>query len=79
MTTTTPAKPAGGYRGTAGRARYTSQLVALVTVAMSKRVRDLASKHEVSQAKVLRKIIERGIEGVEKDLTDGTLRADTLA
>lgn len=78
-THTPPAPPRGGYRGTVGAARFTAQLVALVTPAMRRRVIDLASANHVSQAKIMRAVITAGIEHVEGGLKSGAITAETLA
>lgn len=69
----------GGYRGTEAQARFTSQLVGLVTPATRARVIALTRTHRISQAKVLRAIIAAGIDTVEAELASGRVSADTMA
>ena len=71
-------RAAGGYRGTTGAARFTKQLVALVLPSYRSRIMYLAEKHRVSQAKIMRAVIEAGLGPVEVGLADGTINADTL-
>jgi len=73
------AVPRGGFRGTPGVARFTAQLVSMVTPDVRRRVLAMAKRHQVSQSKILRAVVDEGLPGVEKRLANGDLRPDTLA
>lgn len=68
-----------GDRGGRSVARFTSQLVALCVPDRKDRVVRLAVEYEISQASVMRAIIDRGLPLLEKELTAGTLDPATLA
>ena len=78
-TSVTHTEARGGYRGTPAQARFTAQLVALDTPRTRDRVRAMAVRHQLSQAKILRAIVAAGIDHVETGLASGTLHPDALA
>ncbi len=73
------ARGRGGFRGTTATARFTAQLVALCEPDRRDRVLSLAETHGVSQAKIMRAVIDAGLGRVEEGLRDGTLSAATMA
>jgi hypothetical protein len=68
----------GGYRGTEATARFTAQLVWLDTPEIKDRVKRLASRYRVSQARILRAVAVSGLGALELGLADGSIRAETL-
>lgn len=68
----------GGYRGTEAIARFTAQLVWLDTPETKKRVKTLAERYRISQARVLRAVAVDGLSALERGLADGSIRAETL-
>lgn len=60
-------------------ARFTAQLVALCVPDRKKRVLSLAETYDISQASVMRAIIDRGLPLLEVELKAGTLDPATLA
>ncbi len=74
------ARPArsGGRREGGTAARFTEQLVALVTPDTRERVMGLVDAHRVSQAAILREVVRRGLPGVETGLADGSIDPATL-
>lgn len=69
----------GGFRGATAEARFTAQLVALVEPDRRDRVVAMATHHKVSQAKILRAVIDGGLAAVEAGLADGSLDATAMA
>ena len=69
----------GGGRGGGAVARFTSQLVALVVPDRKDRVVALSERHGVSQATIMRTIVEHGLPLVEQKLADGSIDPTTLA
>lgn len=60
-------------------ARFTEQLVALVVPDRKDRVMALHREYQISQAAVMRKIIDLGLPLLEKSLAEGKLDPTTLA
>ena len=75
---TEPAVPfrAGGVRNIA---RFTSQLVALCVPDRKDRVVALAEQYGISQASVMRAVIDEGLPLLEAKLRSGKVDATTLA
>jgi hypothetical protein len=73
------ARGRGGFRGTTAKARFTAQLVALCEPDRRDRVLDLAETHGVSQAKIMRAVIDAGLGAVEAGLADGSLSVAAMA
>jgi len=74
-----PAPNIGGYRGTNATARFTAQLVALVLPDRKERVVALTRTHRMSQARVMRAVIDHGLACVEDGLRDGTIDPEQMA
>jgi hypothetical protein len=68
----------GGYRGTEAAARYTAQLVWLDTPETKNRIKALASRYRISQARVLRAVAVSGLDALEAGLASGRIRAESL-
>ena len=66
-------------RGPRSVARFTAQLVALCVPDRKTRVMALAREHDISQASVMRAVIDRGLPLLEKELAGGRLDPTTLA
>jgi hypothetical protein len=69
----------GGRRAQVAKARFTEQLVALVLPDRRERVVALARDHGISQAAVLREVINLGLPQLEKRLAEGRIEPATLA
>lgn len=66
-------------RVTRATARFTSQLVALCVPDRKNRVVALAEGYDISQASVMRAVIDRGLPLLERELRDGKVDPTTLA
>lgn len=69
----------GDVSASRGVARFTAQLVALCVPDRKTRVLDLATMYEVSQASIMRAVIDRGLPLLEKELREGKVDPTTLA
>ena len=69
----------GRASGGGAVARFTAQLVALVVPDRKDRVVKLAVEHGVSQATIMRAVVDQGLPRLEKKLRDGELDPQTLA
>lgn len=69
----------GGRSGGGAVARFTAQLVALVVPDRKDRVVALAAAHGVSQATIMRAVVDQGLPLLERKLLDGKLDPTTLA
>ncbi len=81
VVTGTAAKAAGVPRSSPGGAvaRFTAQLVALCYPDRKVRVQTISRQYRISQATVMRAIIDLGLPLLEKRLQDGKLDPTTLA
>ena len=70
---------AGGRRPQVAQPRFTEQLVALVLPDRRERVVKIATEHGISQAAVLREVINLGLPALEKRLAEGRLEPASLA
>jgi hypothetical protein len=68
MTRTAKTTGRGGYRGGTAVARYTAQLVALVTPETRDQVLAMASGYDVSQAEIMREVVSHGIAPARRAL-----------
>jgi hypothetical protein len=68
----------GGRRPTPQQARFTAQLIAMVTQDTRDRVDKLTEDHGVSQSRLMRAIIAAGTPVVEKNLQSGRLDPQSL-
>jgi hypothetical protein len=69
----------GAGRAVRAPARFTEQLVALVVPDRRDRVMALKAAHGISQAAVMRAVIDLGLPALEKKLAEGKLDPATLA
>lgn len=69
----------GGRRAGGPVARFTAQLVALVTADHRDRVEQIAKETGASQAAVLRAVIGKGLPLLETGLKDGSVSPESLA
>lgn len=60
-------------------ARFTEQLVALVVPDRRERVMELHRRHGISQAAVMRAVIDLGLPFLEKGIESGKIDPATLA
>lgn len=68
----------GGYRGTTEVARFTAQLVGMVEPRHKELIVSLARKYGISQGKVVRAVIARGLPVLEDELLGGETVAGSL-
>ena len=69
----------GGRRPGGTNARFTAQLVALVEPDRRDRVMDIVDAHGISQAAILRAIVDLGLPVVEAQIAAGELDPKKLA
>jgi hypothetical protein len=79
MVRSSSARPGGAIALGRPPARFTEQLVALVVPDRKDRVLALAETYGVSQASIMREIINQGLPLLERMLGDGKLDPATLA
>lgn len=75
---TRTARRNGGYRGTTEVARFTAQLVGMVEPRHKELIVSLARKYGISQGKVVRAVIARGLPVLEDELLGGETVAGSL-